>query len=102
MSRDDTAFNVEYVLGVIRTCYEGWTTYLNDRVPLPGYSTYHAGDIGGCLGRWYSGGWYDQGAIDYIQKVQAAYKAQDWLKPGFQLSDLYPGLIVLPCSTTER
>jgi hypothetical protein len=83
MSRDDTAFSVEYVLGVIRTCYEGWTTYLNDRTPLPGYPRYHAGDIWGCLGRWYSGGWYDQGAVNYIRQVQAAYKDQAWLKPGF-------------------
>ena len=83
MSRDDTAFSVEYVLGVIRTCFEGWTTYLNDRTPLPGYSHYHAGDIWGCLGRWYSGGWYDQGALNYIQKVKAALAAKAWLQAGF-------------------
>jgi hypothetical protein len=83
MSRDDTAFNVEYVLGVIRTCFEGWTTYLNDRTPLPGYAPYHAGDIWGCLGRWYSGGWYDQGAIYYIQQVKAALANQSWLEASF-------------------
>jgi hypothetical protein len=83
MSRTDTAFNVEYVLGVIRTCFEGWTTYLNERTPLPGYSRYHAGDIWGCLGRWYSGGWYDQGAVDYIQKVKAALVEKPWLQAGF-------------------
>lgn len=83
MSRDDTAFNVEYVLGVIRTCYEGWTTYLSDRTPLPGYAPYHAGDIWGCLGRWYSGGWYDQGAIYYIQQVKAALANQSWLQASF-------------------
>lgn len=84
MSRDDTAFNVEYVLGVIRTCFEGWTTYLNERTPLPGYSHYHAGDIWGCLGRWYSGGWYDQGAVTYIQKVKTALAQKPWLEAGFQ------------------
>ncbi len=83
MSREDTAFNAEYIYGVIRTCYEGWTTYLNDRTPLPGYSRYHAGDIWGCLGRWYSGGWYDQGAIDYIDKVKTALTNEDWLQAGF-------------------
>jgi hypothetical protein len=83
MSRNDTAFNVEYVLGVIRTCYEGWTTYLKARVPLPGYQPYHAGDIWGCLGRWYSGGWYDAGALSYIQKVKSAQAQQSWLQAGF-------------------
>src|SRR5260370_37534769 len=83
MSRDNTAFNVEYVLGVIRTCFEGWTTYLNERTPLPGYAHYHAGDIWGCLGRWYSGGWYDQGALNYIQLVKGSYAKQAWLMGGF-------------------
>ena len=83
MSRDDTAFNVEYVLGVIRTCFEGCTTYLNERTPLPGYQRYHAGDLWGCLGRWYSGGWYDQGAIDYIQKVKNALADKAWLQASF-------------------
>ena len=83
ISRDDTAFNVEYVYGVIRTCFEGWTTYLNDRTPLPGYPRYHAGDIWGCIGRWYSGGWYDQGALNYIQKVKSALAEKNWLQPGF-------------------
>lgn len=83
MSRDDTAFNAEYVYGVIRACYEGWTTYLSDRTPLPGYPKYHAGDIWGCVGRWFSGSWYDQGAINYIKTVKNYYANKEWLKPGF-------------------
>lgn len=83
MSRDDTAFNIDYTLGVIRTCFEGWTTYLNERTPLPGYQHYHSGDIWGCLGRWFSGGWYDQGAVDYIQKVKSTLDDKTWLQPGF-------------------
>ena len=83
MSRDDTAFNAEYVYGVIRTCYEGWTTYLADFPPVAGYPPYHAGDIWGCLGVWYSGRWYDQGAIDYINKVKEALANEIWLRVGF-------------------
>jgi hypothetical protein len=83
MSRDDTAFSAEYVYGVIRTCYEGWTTYLADRTPLPGYPRYGPGDLWGCIGRWYSGGWYDQGAVDYIAKVRAALANKTWLSAGF-------------------
>jgi hypothetical protein len=83
MSRDNTAFNAEYVYAVIRTCYEGWTTYLSDRTPVAGYPSYHAGDIWGCLGRWYSGGWYDQGAINYINSLKAYLATREWLQPGF-------------------
>ncbi len=83
MSRDDTAFNAEYVYAVIRTCYEGWTTYLSDFPPIAGYPRYHAGDIWGCLGRWYSGRWYNQGAIDYINSVKAYLANEEWRQPGF-------------------
>ncbi|MGH2506736.1 MAG: hypothetical protein ACRDHZ_04885 [Ktedonobacteraceae bacterium] len=83
MSRTDTAFSAEFMYGVIRACYEGWTTYLNASTPLPGYAPYHAGDIWGCLGRWFSGGWYNQGAVDYIQKVKAALASKAWLQAGF-------------------
>lgn len=83
MSRDSTAFNVEYALAVIRTCFEGWTTYLNKSQPLPGYSAYHAGDLQGCMGRWYSGAWYSQGAVEYIQKINKALADKTWLQPGF-------------------
>ena len=83
MSRDDTAFSAEYMYGVIRACYEGWTSYLVGRPPSPGYPSYHAGDIWGCVGRWFSGSWYDQGAIDYIKTVKTHYANEDWLKAGF-------------------
>lgn len=78
MSRDDTAFNAEFAYGWIRNCYEGWADYL-----YKSSTNYHAGDIWGCIGFWYSGGWYDPGAITYIAKVKSAYQSQLWLKPGF-------------------
>jgi len=83
MSRDDTAFNAELVYGIIRTCFEGWTTYLSDWTPIAGYAPYHPGDIWGCVGRWYSGGWYDQGAVDYIKSVKAHLANKEWRQAGF-------------------
>ena len=86
MSRDDTAFNAEYAYGEFRVCYEGWATYLSDRdhdKPLPGYPHYHAGDVWGCIGRWYSGNWYDQDAINYIDLVKTALANNMWRQPGF-------------------
>jgi hypothetical protein len=83
MSRDSTAFNAEYAYGVIYACYEGWESYLNEREPLEGYSSYHAGDIWGCIGRWFSGNWYDQNAINYINLVKANFTEKKWLLPDF-------------------
>lgn len=83
MSRDDTAFSAEYTYGIIRTCYEGWTTYLYDETPVAGYPSYHAGDLWGCIGTWYSGNWYDQGAINYINSVKTELANKVWLQSGF-------------------
>ena len=83
MSRDDTAFSAEYAYRTIRRCYEGWTTYLNNITPTAGYPRYHAGDIWGCVGWWYSGSWYDQGALTYIMSVKMNLANKQWLKAGF-------------------
>jgi hypothetical protein len=83
MSRDDTAFSAEYMYGIIRACYEGWTTYLSESIPVAGYPRYHAGDIWGCIGRWYSGGWYVQDAIGYINSVKAHLANEEWRQAGF-------------------
>lgn len=83
MTRQDSAFNAEFVYGWIRNCYEGWADYLYNVTPAPGYPRYHSGDIWGCLGFWFSGSWYTQGAIDYIAKVQQFYNQKPWLQAGF-------------------
>jgi autotransporter family porin len=69
-----TAFNVDYMLGVLRACYEGKETWLGNG--------YHAGDIWGCVGRWFSGNWYLT-SQQYIASVQAILARKDWLSPGF-------------------
>ncbi len=83
MSRNDTAFNADFVYGWLRNCYEGWSDYLYQRTPAAGYPRYHAGDIWGCLGFWFSGTWYDQGAINYINVTKGYYTQKPWLRPGF-------------------
>jgi hypothetical protein len=83
MSQQDTAFNAEFVYGWIRNCYEGWADYLYNLTPSPGYASYHAGDIWGCLGFWFSGGWYTSGAINYINIIKQDYQQKPWLQPGF-------------------
>jgi hypothetical protein len=86
MSRDDTAFNVDYMYGYTRVCYEGWTNYLYDHTPGTGY---RAGDLWGCIGAWYSGGWYDQEAIHYINTVKMNLQNKGWSKPEFSNRSCY-------------
>ncbi len=75
-SRDATAFNLDYALMVRRVCYEGWTDWLYS---YPGGSVaYHAGDLWGCVGNWYSGTWYGPGAQSYIDGVRANLTAKPW------------------------
>lgn len=69
-SQQDTAFNVDYALGVIRGCYDGWVTYL--------HGGYRAGDLWGCLGWHYSGEWRDADALGYIARVRSALAAAPW------------------------
>jgi autotransporter family porin len=81
--RDSTAFNVDYTLAVLRACFEGYELWLAHRVPAPGYSTYQSNDLWGCIGRWFSGGWYDPPAIDYIGKVRRHLADGTWTASGF-------------------
>jgi autotransporter family porin len=63
-----TAFNVDTAYAVWRACYEGYEWWLRG-VQSPGHP-YEAGSVWGCIGRWYSGEWFDQGAQQYVDCVQ--------------------------------
>jgi hypothetical protein len=65
-----TPFNVDYALAWQRACWEGDFTWLG--------GAYRAGDIWGCVGAWYSGGWYDAGAQGYINTVQTHLANRTW------------------------
>lgn len=67
-----TAFNVDYTLGVLRACYEGWVTYLE--------GDYRPGDLWGCVGWHYSGEWKDSHALAYVEKVERHLAAKPWLQ----------------------
>jgi hypothetical protein len=68
-----TAFNADYTLAIRRLCYEGKETWLRDF-----NSTYAAGDLWGCIGRWFSGRWHDAAADGYIQRVRDTMNARTW------------------------
>jgi hypothetical protein len=71
-SRRSTAFNVDFVLGKFRACYEGWIAFLQDE------GDYRPGDLWGCVGHHWSGGWKDPGANRYAANVQGALADKPW------------------------
>ncbi len=70
-TEDSTAYAIDEYAAVLRGCYEGWDIWLG--------KDYKAGDLWGCVGRWYSGGWHTPSAEDYISKVKAIYEKKPWL-----------------------
>ncbi len=81
-----TAFAADYKLAQQRACFEGQVSYLTSETPTAGYPTYPNGTseqmMWGCVGWWYSGSWYDSGALSYISQVQGYLAAETWLQPG--------------------
>jgi hypothetical protein len=82
MSRDDTAFNVDYKLAYQRACMEGKIEWLRHDVPQAGFPSYPNGSasqmLWGCVGDWFSGEWYDSKALEYIQRVQEELSKRGW------------------------
>lgn len=80
-----TAFAADYKLAQQRACFEGKIAYLASDTPSYGHPAYPEGTpeemMWGCVGWWYSGHWFDSGALDYIAQVQEYLSAQTWLQP---------------------
>lgn len=90
-SLESTAFNVDYALGMIRACYEGWIAYLpND---------YGPGDLEGCLGHHYSGRWRDNAGMTYAADVLDIYRNEAWQSLRQKASGLMHGR---PSRSTDR
>lgn len=69
-SLQSTAFNVDYSLGLLRACYEGLISHLDNG--------YGAGDLWACVGHHFSGGWRDPDAMEYAGKVQRLHTTKPW------------------------
>ncbi len=76
-----TAFNADLAYAEMRACYEGYETWLNT---VDRGSTYAAGDMWGCVGRWYAGRWHTSAAETYITKVKSYLNQRVWETSGFQ------------------
>ncbi len=82
MARDSTAFNLDAALAWRRVCYEGYIQWLS-APGTAGYPSYGPGDLWGCMGQWFSGGWYDAGAVGYVARVRQDLADRVWMGQWF-------------------
>lgn len=87
LPKDSTAFNVDFRLAYQRACMNGDIAYLAQQTPLGDNPRYPNGNtdqmLWGCMGDWYTGSWYDAGALRYIAEVKATLAERTWMKTGF-------------------
>jgi autotransporter family porin len=76
-----SSYNLDVSYAVWRDCFEGHETWLNDTNERVG--VYAAGDMWGCIGRWFSGRWHDASAETYITRVLSTLNARTWASPSF-------------------
>ena len=87
-NRESTAAAVDVLGGWLRGCYEGWVWWLRDH-GNQSHGIYHAGDLWGCVGAWYSGNWLDGTASsantgeNYLHRAQYWEQYRPWRYPGF-------------------
>jgi hypothetical protein len=88
-TQNDSALDVDYWGARLRACFDGafynGGQWLYKGQTIAQVIAQHGEDyaLWGCVGSWFSGGWYDSGAQSYIANVQADYQSKPWLKPGF-------------------
>ena len=73
--------NADTTCGIWRACYEGYEWWLKD---VERGAQNAAGDAWGCFSSWFSGRWYTQAAIGYIESVRDYLSARIWETPNFQ------------------
>ena len=75
-----TAMNADAAYAIWRSCYDGYEVWLNDE---PSGQQYQAGNLWGCVGRWYAGSWDTPAANHYISEVQLYLRQRIWEQPHF-------------------
>jgi hypothetical protein len=76
-----TAMNADAAYAIWRACFEGYEVWLNS---VEHAETYTAGDVWGCIGRWFAGRWHTNPATVYIAKVKEYLDQRIWEQPRFQ------------------
>ena len=78
--RASTAMNADVAYAIWRSCYDGYEVWLNNN---PRGKQYHAGDLWGCVGRWFAGNWHTPAADRYIHQVKKFLLEQIWRRAAF-------------------
>ena len=76
-----TAMNADTAYAVWRACFEGYEWWLNT---VEHGARYAAGDLWGCVGRWFSGRWLLARSESYIAHVQGRLSQRIWQTADFQ------------------
>jgi autotransporter family porin len=76
-----TAMNADTAYAIWRACFDGYETWLNT---VPHAGRYRAGDVWGCVGRWFAGRWRTAPARQYVAKVKQYMRERIWTKRDFQ------------------
>ncbi len=76
-----TAMSADVAYAIWRSCYNGYETWLNTVTHV---GTYRAGDVWGCIGRWYAGRWHTAPAQKYIAAVKRYLREHIWTTRDFQ------------------
>jgi hypothetical protein len=80
-----TALAVEFYAARLRSCYNGdfydGGSWLYGGQTVRQIAAAHGWPyvFWGCVGSWFSGAWYDSGAVNYIHNVQTALNQRTWL-----------------------
>ena len=80
-----TAMNVDVAYAIWRSCFDGDEIWLRNSASPS--QPYRAGDLWGCVGRWYAGSWYTAPADQYISRVKTLVRKRVWERPAFGLGD---------------
>lgn len=75
-----TAMNADAAYAIWRSCYDGYEVWLNK---VPHGRRYRAGDVWGCVGRWFAGQWHTPSATGYVHRVQRLLRERIWAQPSF-------------------
>jgi autotransporter family porin len=76
-----TAMNADTAYAIWRSCFDGYETWLNT---VEHVGKYHAGDLWGCVGRWFAGRWHTAPAQQYTAKVKQYMRERIWKTKNFQ------------------
>lgn len=76
-----TAMNADVAYAIWRSCFDGYEIWLENSAPRT--RPYHAGDLWGCVGRWFAGSWYTPPADRYIGRVKELLRKRVWIQPSF-------------------